>query len=289
MKLLHICLIITSIFLQSSNCTLKDDRRFDLWKKQFGKNYKSSLYEDKAKAKFYQNLQKIDEHNQRFENGLETYRRGTWDRSDMSYEEKKSTLTSGTSINNTLIFESANTSHNSNLLAEPSSNPPRAYLKTKQSPSKPNLRQSGAPTSLDWTALGRVHSVVDQGKCGGCYAFATVGTLEGVALKNNVQNRFSVQQIIDCNKSTFGCNGGDPAASLKYAVSSGLASSSDYPFKMKKGKCENFQKTKAFSKSYTTVLNGNEQKLMETVAKYGPVTGGNDYILYFNLIYFSNF
>lgn len=104
-------------------------------------------------------------------------------------------------------------------------------------------------------------------------AVTTVGILEGVALKNNIQTKFSFQQIIDCSKSTYGCGGGDPGASLKYAVTSGLTSANDYPFVKSKGACKNLPKSKPFSKSFTLTLNGNEQKLMETVAKYGPVGG----------------
>lgn len=264
------------ICIKPSNCSSNaNDQIFEEWKRKFSKKYKSTLHEIKAKNQFYQNLKDIEEHNQRFDQGLETFRRGTWDRSDMSYEEKRLELTAGNHINETYTFASADSNVDSSSTSSLSTIlPTRVNLKTNQLSTKSNKSKqpSSVPASIDWLAQGRVHkSVDDQVKCGSCYAFAAVSTLEGVALKNNDQTRYSVQQIIDCNKSTYGCSGGDPAAAMKYAVATGLSTSSDYPFIKTKGTCRNLQKSKSFSKSYTLTLNGNEQKLMETVAKYGPV------------------
>ena len=39
---------------------------------------------------------------------------------------------------------------------------------------------NGAPDSYDWREHGRVSPIKNQLKCGSCYAFATVGNLEGL-------------------------------------------------------------------------------------------------------------
>lgn len=171
MNLLHLVIISLLILATLSEC-FQNDRKFDKfeeWKRKFTKRYQSSLQENKAKNQFYKNLQEIDAHNQRFDQGLESFRRGTWDRSDMSYEEKKIELTSGNRINETYTFASADAVSNPTI--SDFSLPTRANLKTNQLSVKPNVKhQSSLPSSVDWLAQGRVHKAVDdQVKCGCCY------------------------------------------------------------------------------------------------------------------------
>ena len=73
--------------------------------------------------------------------------------------------------------------------------------------------------------VGWFSSVKDQGQCGSCWAFATIGTLEGAALKKRgyPQGRvnadgsittsgditvLSEQQVLSCNPEGYGCQGG---------------------------------------------------------------------------------
>jgi len=73
--------------------------------------------------------------------------------------------------------------------------------------------------------LGWFSTVKDQGQCGSCWAFATIGNLEGAALKKHgaPQGRvnangsispsgditiLSEQQVLSCNPDGYGCQGG---------------------------------------------------------------------------------
>lgn len=63
---------------------------------------------------------------------------------------------------------------------------------------------------IDWS--NKTGPVRHQGKCGACYAFATINVLESGSSIYTLGGLFlqmSVQQIIDCARPNWnGCNGG---------------------------------------------------------------------------------
>ncbi len=82
----------------------------------------------------------------------------------------------------------------------------------------PSVKMLGAtaqtlPASYDWRALNGVTPIKNQGNCGDCWAFSTVGPLESqLALQNVLQNGkptvLSEQYLVSCNTSGWSCNGG---------------------------------------------------------------------------------
>ena len=69
------------------------------------------------------------------------------------------------------------------------------------------------PANLDWRDRGMVTSVKDQGRCGSCWAFATIASLESLYLilnpnASNATANFSKQQQVNCNTWSKGCHGG---------------------------------------------------------------------------------
>ncbi len=65
------------------------------------------------------------------------------------------------------------------------------------------------PGSYNWCALGGCTPVRDQGACGSCWAFGTVGPLESaILLKDGVSRDLSEQYLVSCNIDGWGCDGG---------------------------------------------------------------------------------
>jgi len=65
------------------------------------------------------------------------------------------------------------------------------------------------PTVFNWCDYGACSPVKDQGSCGSCWAFGTVGDIESdVLIKDGVERDFSEQYLLSCNVYGYSCNGG---------------------------------------------------------------------------------
>ena len=99
---------------------------------------------------------------------------------------------------------------------------------------KPHLLRAtnnNLPKEVDWYALNKVSDLVDQTRCGSCWAFTTATTLESLyAIKNDVDvSRFSVQYLLDCDTLNFGCEGGWMTDSYNWTKEHGIIGWDDYP------------------------------------------------------------
>ena len=98
------------------------------------------------------------------------------------------------------------------------------------------------PTSFDarnqWTTC--VHSVRDQMDCGCCWAFASAGFLEDrFCIQSNgaIDVRLAPQDMINCDYSNGGCNGGYLTPSIGYLMAEGLVSDACLPYENGAGFC----------------------------------------------------
>ncbi|KAH7704853.1 cathepsin L-like cysteine proteinase [Aphelenchoides avenae] len=65
------------------------------------------------------------------------------------------------------------------------------------------------PPAVDWRNEGYVTEVKDQGLCGSCWAFGTTGAIEGQFRRRDGHlASFWEQNLIDCDDSDYGCDGG---------------------------------------------------------------------------------
>ncbi|OQR89640.1 cysteine protease family C01A [Achlya hypogyna] len=92
----------------------------------------------------------------------------------------------------------------------------------------------------DWTTDKCMPPVKNQGSCGSCWAFATVGASEMAhCLGTGKLLDLSEQQLVSCAKNAGqGCQGGWPNKALDYISQTGLCSAKDYPYTAKDSSCQ---------------------------------------------------
>jgi len=146
------------------------------------------------------------------------------------------------------------------------------------------------PASIDWTELGAVTDVKDQGQCGSCWSFSATGALEGAYFvsrgklpgNRNDETKFiglSEQHLVDCDTrrnggSDLGCNGGLMDSAFTWAKKNGgLCDEHDYKYISGTTKAAGTCNTacalveKSAPLSYTDVQTNSDAALMSALAQ----------------------
>ena len=100
------------------------------------------------------------------------------------------------------------------------------------------------PSTFDWRVeAGGLPPIRNQGGCGSCWAFATVGPLEcNIKIKDGLVVNLSEQYLVSCNANGYGCAGGwwehrmhqlapDPCGG------SGAVLEADFPYQARDAAC----------------------------------------------------
>ena len=107
------------------------------------------------------------------------------------------------------------------------------------------LKASQLPRKFDWREVdgeNYVSPVRNQGGCGSCYAFSSMGMLEAryrLMTKNTKQPVFSPQDVVSCSEYAQGCEGGFPyLIAGKYAQDFGVVEEMCYPYRGHDSTCQ---------------------------------------------------
>ena len=182
------------------------------FKAEFEVHSPVGLGDDNAMYNFYEKLDSIIEHNSRED---KTWTRGLNQYSAMTSEELAEHFH--------FVENQANADQNCSATG-------------RTSPlTGGELGDSATPETWDWRNKGGVSPVKDQGNCGSCWTFSTVGCLESAHLiKYGVLQTYSEQQLVDCAGAfdNHGCNGGLPSHAFEYVhYTGGIATEDAYSYK----------------------------------------------------------
>lgn len=150
------------------------------------------------------------------------------------------------------------------------------------------------PESIDWRKKGAVAEVKDQGGCGSCWAFSTIGAVEGInQIVTGDLITLSEQELVDCDTSyNEGCNGGLMDYAFEFIIKNGgIDTDKDYPYKGVDGRCDQIRKNAKVVTvdSYEDVPVNSEESLKKAVSNQ-PVSvaieaGGRAFQLYVSGIF----
>jgi len=100
-----------------------------------------------------------------------------------------------------------------------------------------DLPNAAAPDTFSWIDTSKITAVKNQEQCGSCWAFSATENIESVWMiaKNLTASNMkplAPQQIVDCDKTDGGCNGGWPHSAYQYVINAkGQDTEASYPYK----------------------------------------------------------
>jgi len=143
----------------------------------------------------------------------------------------------------------------------------------------------GLPTTYDWRSQGVNIPVRNQGGCGSCWAFSTVGAMEGALARAGVASPdLSEQYLVSCNNSGWSCNGGWFAHDyhvnnyISPQTVAGAVLESDFPYTATNGSCSRSYNHPYRLNSWNYVSSSygmpSVDAIKNAIYTYGPISVG---------------
>ncbi|XP_061462561.1 cathepsin K isoform X1 [Rhineura floridana] len=228
------------------------DSQWELWKKTHKKEYNGKMDEVSRRLVWEKNLKYINTHNLEFSLGRHTFELAMNHLGDMTGEQVVQKMTG--------------------LKVPPSRKPSNDTLYIPD-------WEKRVPDEMDYRKKGYVTPVKNQGQCGSCWAFSSVGALEGqLKKKTGKVLNLSPQNLVDCVTKNDGCGGGYMTNAFEYVQENrGIDSDDSYPYIGQDENCMYNPTGKAAKcRGYREVPKGNERALKRAVARIGPIAVGID-------------
>jgi C1A family cysteine protease len=199
---------------------------FTNWKEKFGIMFEDAAEDVKRFAIFTENMQKASDLSKK-SNGKARY--GASKFAHLTADEFKSKHTG----------------------FKPKAGRVRPQKKTKFS----QIAKSKKASNVDWRGTA-ASPVKDQGQCGSCWAFSATEAIEtGYYFATGNMKILAPQQIVSCDDTDLGCNGGDTLTAYQYVQSTGgIEPESDYPYTS--GSTERTGNCKADPSEYAVQVTG---------------------------------
>jgi C1A family cysteine protease len=134
-----------------------------------------------------------------------------------------------------------------------------------------------AKTKTGWDG-SCVSPVYNQGQCGSCWAFSATEQIESMyclqGRSGGSARQLSMQQVVDCDTTCYGCNGGWTYLAFQYVISAGgIDTYGSYPYTAQDGSCAyNPRNVGARINSWAYVGRGNEPAMLSYIQNSGPIS-----------------
>jgi cathepsin F len=259
MKLIFALVLAFAILCSAFEFKGTSEEQFEQFKSRFNRNYKSPVEERIRFAIFEKNLARAQQLTAQ-SRGKTQY--GINEFIDLSQEEFRETY-----LMQKGFFQS-----------QPAPNKQFPYqLKNVTAPAAGQVFDWRFPNPKSGYNGNCISPVYNQGQCGSCWAFsATEQTESMTCLLNNLGNYIqnSMQQVVDCDTTSYGCSGGWTYSAYEYIEGAGGQDTyASYPYTAVNGQCA-FKPSTVQSKisSWGWVGQNNEATMKNYILSTGPLS-----------------
>jgi len=115
--------------------------------------------------------------------------------------------------------------------------------------------------------------VKNQGSCGCCWSFSSIGAVESAwAISTQQMVDLAEQPLVDCVTSSIGCNGGYPGDALNYIANNGAEPETADPYQAAySGSCTFDSTQVTVFANPPTAVNKNQNDLLDALRNIGPI------------------